>query len=145
MRGRQADLQRLFHIVKWCRKLEVIGSDVQTYENFIARKNYRLVDVSAFYIGQIGEHVRNMSDEMKSELPDIPWRQIISMRNILVHDYYDCDPKIIWEVITKHAPNLSERCLEVLRAENSNVDAELREDLEEETDIFDGEQPNDNR
>lgn len=53
MRGKQADLQRLVHIVKWCRKLEVIGSDVQTYENFIARKNYRPVDVSAFYIGQI--------------------------------------------------------------------------------------------
>ena len=145
MRGRQADLQRLFHIVKWCRKLQVVGSEAQDYENFISRKNYRLVELSAFYIGQIGEHVRNLSDEMKSELSDIPWRQIISMRNILVHNYYDCDAKIIWEVITEHLPILSEKCIEVLRAENSNVDAELREELEEETDIFDGEQPNDNR
>ena len=145
MRGRQADLQRLFHIVKWCRKLEVIGSDVQTYENFIARKNYRLVDVSAFYIGQIGEHVRNLSDEMKNTLSDIPWQQIIAMRNILIHNYGKIRKEVVWSVITEHAPILSERCLEVLRAENSNVDAELREDLEEETDIFDGEQPNDNR
>ncbi|MBQ6131295.1 MAG: DUF86 domain-containing protein [Selenomonadaceae bacterium] len=145
MRGKQADFRRLIHIVKWCFKLQVVGSDAQTYENFISRKNYRLVELSAFYIGQIGEHARNLSDAMKTELSDIPWRQIIAMRNILVHNYYDCDPQIIWEVITKHAPILSEKCLEVLRAENSNVDAELREELAEETDIFDGEQANDNR
>ena len=145
MRGRQADLQRLFLIVKWCRKLEVIGSDVQTYENFIARKNYRLVDVSAFYIGQIGEHVRNLSDEMKNTLSDIPWQQIIAMRNILIHNYGKIRKEVVWSVITEHAPILSKKCLEVLRAENSNVDAELREELAEETDIFDGEQANDNR
>ncbi|MBE8950487.1 MAG: DUF86 domain-containing protein [Quinella sp. 3Q1] len=145
MRGRQADLQRLFHIVKWCRKLQIIGSDVQTYENFISRKNYQLVDVSAFYIGQIGEHVRNLSDEMKSELSEIPWRQINDMRNILIHNYGKIRKEVVWSVITEHAPILAEKCLEVLRAENRNVDAELREELAEETDIFDGEQTNDNR
>lgn len=132
MRGRQADLQRLFHIVKWCRKLQIIGSDVQTYENFISRKNYQLVDVSAFYIGQIGEHVRNLSDEN-------------DMRNILIHNYGKIRKEVVWSVITEHAPILAEKCLEVLRAENRNVDAELREELAEETDIFDGEQTNDNR
>lgn len=145
MRGKVGDKQRLFHIVKWCRKLEAAGAVVQTYEQFVARKNHHWVDVSAFYIGQIGEHVRNLSDEMKAELSDIPWRQIIAMRNILVHDYYSCDPKIIWEVITEQAPTLAERCLEVLRAENKNVDTELREELAEETDIFDGEVADENR
>ena len=133
MRGKKADLWRLFHIVKWCRKLGFVQAKVQTYEQFIAKKNYHWVEVSAFYIGQIGEHARNLSDEMRATLSDISWKQIISMRNILVHNYYDCDPQIIWEVIMKHAPILAERCLEVLRAENSNIDAELREELAEET------------
>lgn len=145
MRGRVGDRQRLFHIVKWCRKLQAVNDDAQTFESFISKKNYRLVELSAFYIGQIGELVRGLGDEIKTELSDVPWRQIIAMRNILVHDYYSCDPKIIWEVITKHAPILAERCLEVLRAENSNVDAELRAELAEETDIIDREQTNANR
>ena len=140
MKGRTADLQRLFHIVKWCRKLEAIGSDAQTYENFISRKNYRLVELSAFYIGQIGEHVRNLSDEMKAELSDIPWKQINDMRNILIHNYGKSRKETIWQVIMEDAPVLAEQCLEVLRTENKNVDAELREELEEETDIFDGEE-----
>ena len=132
MRGRQADLQRLFHIAKWCRKLQIVGDEAQTYERFIAKENYRLVELSAFYIGQIGEHVRNLSDDMKSELSDIPWRQIRDMRNRLIHNYDEIRTDMVWGVITDDAAILAERCLEVLRAENSNVDAELHEELAEE-------------
>ena len=137
MRGKEADLQRLFHIVKWCLKLQGIQNEVQTYEQFIAKKNIRLVELSAFYIGQIGEHARNSSDDMRATLADIPWKQIISMRNKLIHNYDKIRTNIVWVVIMEDAPILAERCLEVLRSENSNVDAELREELFEETGIID--------
>lgn len=135
MRGKTADLQRLFHIAKWCRKLQLIQNDAQTYENFIAKKNYRLVELSAFYIGQIGELQRGLSEQMKDTLSDVPWRQINAMRNILIHNYYERSTKIIWQVVTEDSKILAERCLEVLRADNSNVDAELKSELQEETDI----------
>lgn len=118
MRGKQADLHRLFHMVEYCRKLQAVGKDAQTYENFIAKENYRLVDVSAFYIGQLGELARSLSDEMKARLSDIPWKQINDMRNFLIHNYGEHDAKIIWGVVTEDALALAERCLEVLRAEN---------------------------
>ena len=137
MRGRAGDLERLFHIVSYCRKLRVVKDYVQTYERFIADENYEKVDVSAFYIGQIGELARGLSDEMKTTLADIPWRQINDMRNKLIHHYGERSREIIWNVITIDAPILAERCLEVLRAENSNVDAELRAELAEETGIID--------
>ena len=137
MRGKEADLQRLFHIVKWCRKLKVIRDDVQTYEKFIAKENYERIDVSAFYIGQIGELAGGLSDEMRATLADIPWRQIKDMRNQLIHNYGKRRKETIWGVIAEDAPILAERCLEVLRSENSNVDAELREELFEETGIID--------
>lgn len=136
MRGKREDLQRLFHIVKWCQKLQLLQDEIQTYERFIAKKNYRWVDLSSFYIGQIGEHARNLSAEIKTVLADIPWRQINDMRNKLFHDYEERNPAIIWDVITKDVPILVGRCLEVLRAENNNVDAELREELAEETGII---------
>ena len=145
MRGKTADLQRLFLIVKWCIKTKAIVDDVKTYEKFISRENYLLVDGAAFCIGQIGEHARNLSDEMKETIAEIPWRQISNMRNRLFHDYESRDKKIIWKVITEDIPILSERCLEVLRAENSEVDAEIRAELMEETNIFDEERENENR
>ena len=129
MRGKAADLQRLFHIVKWCRKLQLIQGDIQTYEQFIAKKNYQLVEVSAFYIGQIGEHARNLSDNMRATLSDISWKRIIAMSDELIYNYDKNKKEMIWGVITEDAPILAERCLEVLRLENSNVDAELKEEL----------------
>ena len=132
MRGKQADLHRLFHMVKYCRKLQFVGDTVQTYERFIAKENFRWIDLSSFYIGQIGELARGLSDEMKSTLADIPWRQINDMRNKLIHHYGERDPQIIWLVVTKDAPALAARCLEVLRSENPDVDAELHEELIEE-------------
>lgn len=136
MRGKRADLQRLVHIISYCQKLRVVKDYVQTYEQFIADENYEKVDVSAFYIGQIGELARGLSDEMKTTLSDIPWRQINDMRNKLIHHYGERNPKLIWQVISEDAPILAGRCLEVLRAENNNVDAELREELAEETGII---------
>ena len=52
MRGKAGDLDRLFHIVKWCCRLDLVRSKVQTYEEFISPKNFMPVDVSAFYIGR---------------------------------------------------------------------------------------------
>ena len=118
MRGKQPDLHRLFHMVEYCRKLQAVGEDAQTYENFIAEENYRLIDVSAFYIGQLGELARGLSDEMKARLSDIPWKQINDMRNKLIHHYGKRAPEIIWIVVTKDSAALAGRCLEVLRAEN---------------------------
>lgn len=132
MRGKTADLQRLFHTVKYCRKLQLIRDDIQTYENFIAKGNYRWIDVSSFYIGQIGELARELSDEMKQTLSDIPWKQINDMRNKLIHHYGKRDTEMIWQVVAEDAPVLAERCLEILRAEDENVDADLNEELAEE-------------
>ena len=135
MRGKEADLQRLFHIAKWSRKLQGIQSEAQTYEQFTAKKNIRLVELSAFYIGQIGEHARNLSDDMRATLTDISWKQIIGMRNKLIHNYDKIRTNIVWAVITEDAPILAERCLEILRMENNNIDTELNKELEEETGI----------
>ncbi|MBQ7454471.1 MAG: DUF86 domain-containing protein [Selenomonadaceae bacterium] len=121
MRGKQADLQRLFHIVNYCKKLQVVKDYVQTYERFIDDKNYEKVDVSAFYIGQIGELAHGLSDEMKNTLSDIPWRQINDMRNKLIHHYGKRDPEMIWQVVTEDSKILAERCLEVLNAEETDI------------------------
>ena len=137
MRGNSGDIERLFHIVKWCRKLGVVQEKIQTYEQFIAKENYYWVDVSAFYIGRIGELAGGLSDDMRTTISDIPWRQIKDMRNQLIHNYGKRRKETIWSVIVDDAPILAKRCLEVLRAENSNVDAELREELFEETGISD--------
>jgi uncharacterized protein with HEPN domain len=54
----------------------------------------------------IGEAARKVSPEMKGAHPEIPWRSIISQRNIIAHDYGEIDDEIVWELSIKYIPEL---------------------------------------
>ena len=54
----------------------------------------------------IGEAASKVSPETKSELPDLPWQDIIGMRNRLVHVYFDVDLDVVWDSVTKDLPEL---------------------------------------
>lgn len=54
----------------------------------------------------IGEAARRISEDVKQEHPEIPWRKIIAQRNVLIHEYDDIDYKEIWEVATFYLPRL---------------------------------------
>jgi len=57
-------------------------------------------------IGIIGEAARRISEELKQDHPEIPWRKIIAQRNVLIHEYDDIDYKEIWQVATFYLPQL---------------------------------------
>lgn len=57
----------------------------------------------------IGEAARSVSQDLRDRTPDIPWPKIIGMRHLLVHQYFDIDLDIVWQVIKVDLPNLKER------------------------------------
>ncbi len=54
----------------------------------------------------IGEAASQVSDETREQHPLIRWRTISSMRNRLVHVYYDIDCDILWDTISIDIPVL---------------------------------------
>ncbi|MEW6777692.1 MAG: DUF86 domain-containing protein [Bdellovibrionota bacterium] len=54
----------------------------------------------------VGEASRRLSEEARAAHPDIPWRQIIGMRNLVVHVYDSVDLLIVWETATIFLPEL---------------------------------------
>ena len=52
----------------------------------------------------VGEAANNIPDEMKNSAEDIPWNNIIGLRNVLIHEYFGVDLTIVWEIITKDLP-----------------------------------------
>lgn len=54
----------------------------------------------------IGEAVKQISDETLEKAPHIPWRQIASFRDVLIHGYMGVDLEEVWNVIIKHLPEL---------------------------------------
>ena len=137
MKKGDKDCQRLIHIVEYCEKLIAVGVSMKNqYENFIAKENYEKIDVSSFYIGQIGELTHGLTDTFKAEHPDIPWRQIVDMRNTLIHRYGTRDTKIIWDVVAKDIPVLNQKCRELLKSVYPGIDDDIKRELAEETNLF---------
>lgn len=54
----------------------------------------------------VGEAARQVSQDTRARAPEIPWSQVIGMRNVLAHDYGIVDPERIHAVVTRHLPLL---------------------------------------
>lgn len=54
----------------------------------------------------IGESANRFSAEYQQANPSLPWRQMIGMRNRIVHGYDSVDWNIVWEAATMHIPKL---------------------------------------
>jgi len=54
----------------------------------------------------IGEAVRAIPPDYRSSHPEIPWGQISSMRNVLIHMYFGIDLDVVWAVVEHDLPDL---------------------------------------
>ncbi len=72
------------------------------FESF--SKNFMAVDAVIRNFEVIGEASKNVSDEIKSINPKVPWRKMYQLRNIVSHEYFDVDHETIWQIATKQLP-----------------------------------------
>jgi len=75
--------------------------------DFDADENLRLA--LAYLIQIIGEAASRVSPAFREAHADIPWSEIIGMRQKIVHDYLGVDYDIMWEVVTADLPTLTGR------------------------------------
>ncbi|MBU4173828.1 MAG: DUF86 domain-containing protein [Actinobacteria bacterium] len=61
---------------------------------------------TVYHLQIIGEAARKVSGELREAHPEVPWKQIIAMRNILVHDYFAVDEERVWAVVQNELPKL---------------------------------------
>jgi uncharacterized protein with HEPN domain len=57
----------------------------------------------------VGEAASKVTLETRRDLTEIPWHNIIGMRNRIVHDYLNVDYDVVWAVVTKNLPPLVEQ------------------------------------
>ncbi len=104
MKPDRADTALLIDIANHTKRLsEFIAGQTQVTFEANAEKQAAV----AHHVMIIGEVARRLSVGFKDTHPSIPWANIASMRNRLIHDYGDVDLDILWTVATERVPDLA--------------------------------------
>ncbi len=61
-----------------------------------------------YHLQIIGEAVSRLTEDFTARYPQSPWRKIIGMRHILVHQYFGVDKEIVWGVIENDLQEIDE-------------------------------------
>ena len=97
MKSRNEELF-LTDIRECCLKIERFTANV-TKEDFL--KNELLQDALVRNLEIIGEAAKSLSDETRDENPSVRWRDIMRMRDKIVHHYFRLNLETIWQTVTE--------------------------------------------
>ena len=84
----------------------------QEYEEFI--ENTMAVDAVIRNLEIIGEAAKNIPENIRNQYTEIPWRRMVGLRNIVIHDYLGVDLSIVWRIITKNLPETKQLIVKIL-------------------------------
>jgi len=107
------DIEVLKKIKEYCDSISEYTSNINSAVEL--QHDRKTMSATVFEIMQIGELSKvDLSDEAKSALKEIPWKQIYGMRNRIVHGYGGINPTILFETAKDDIPVLSESICTVL-------------------------------
>jgi len=76
--------------------------DIQTQDSVVRRLEI------------IGEAARRVPDDFRAAHPELPWESMVQMRNVMIHQYDDVDPAIVWDTVRQDLPPLIALLEEIL-------------------------------
>jgi uncharacterized protein with HEPN domain len=83
-----------------------------SFESF--REDSKTTDAVVRNLEIIGEAVKQIPEAIRARRPEIPWKKIAGLRDILIHAYFGIDFEMIWDVVTNKLPALEEGVSQIL-------------------------------
>jgi uncharacterized protein with HEPN domain len=114
MRERIRDKSRLEHILQAIERIRRYTKG-KTFDDFIADDMMYYAVVKNIEI--IGEVSNVLTEEFRNTHPDTPWKLVNGMRNYIVHEYFQVDNNVVWDVITGDLPLLEKQIIAYIMEE----------------------------
>lgn len=100
---RDEDRIRILHMID---AADAVAQFVEGRSRDDLEQDRMLLFALAHAIEVLGEAANSVSPEIQSAAPQIPWGAIVSMRNRLIHGYFDINRSIVWKTATVEVPAL---------------------------------------
>lgn len=106
MQPEQRDAAYLWDMLDAAQMVEQLSGDLNFIQYSDDRRTQLAVERS---LEIIGEAAGKVSTSFRNAHPEIPWRQIIGQRNVLIHEYGEIKQERIWKVVRENIPILIEQ------------------------------------
>ena len=103
MREPLKDRERLEHILSAIDRVLRYTKD-KSYEELVANDMMYYAVVKNIEI--MGEAANMLTQEFISNHQEVPWKQVKGMRNYIVHEYFQIDDIVVWDVVSNNLPSL---------------------------------------
>ncbi|TMJ18898.1 MAG: DUF86 domain-containing protein [Alphaproteobacteria bacterium] len=71
-------------------------------------------DATALRLGAIGEASRRLSEDLRTRHPEVEWRKMYGLRNIVAHHYHQLNYRMLWQIATGALDRLEVACRDEL-------------------------------
>ena len=99
----QSELARIEDMLDSCWRIAMYTAGLDRRLFFLTKVVH---DAVLWNLLIIGESANHLPESVSDSFPDIPWRQLVGLRNRLAHDYNTLDEDTLWEIVSNGVPQL---------------------------------------